>query len=119
MSDTGWNLADLWEAMAAQIPDELAASTVRTEATEALQIIRQRILTRAGLLELANEFEIYGPPNGPERRSMTPDDVVEDLRRRINIETTGGSRRGAAEEIPRQNDRHLARLWRRDRLLAC
>ncbi len=24
MSDTGWNLADLWEAMAAQIPDELA-----------------------------------------------------------------------------------------------
>ena len=24
MSDTGWNLADLWEAIAAQIPDELA-----------------------------------------------------------------------------------------------
>ncbi len=24
MSDTGWNLADLWEAMAEQIPDELA-----------------------------------------------------------------------------------------------
>ena len=24
MTDTGWNLADLWEAIAAQIPDELA-----------------------------------------------------------------------------------------------
>ncbi|MDV7145530.1 lipopolysaccharide biosynthesis protein [Tropicimonas sp. TH_r6] len=81
-----------------QIPGELAASTVRTEATEALQIIRQRILTRAGLLELANDFQIYGPPGSAERRSMTPDQVVTDLRRRINIRTTGGtSRRGARE----------------------
>jgi uncharacterized protein involved in exopolysaccharide biosynthesis len=82
-----------------QIPDELAASTVQTEAQEALEIIRQRILTRARLLELANEFEIFGPPSGEERRSMTPDDVVEELRRRIEIRTTGGGRSGPAATL--------------------
>jgi uncharacterized protein involved in exopolysaccharide biosynthesis len=33
-----------------QIPDSLAASTVQTKATEQLQIIQQRILTRATLI---------------------------------------------------------------------
>ncbi len=79
-----------------QIPDELAATTVQAAAAETLQIIRQRVLTRARLLELANEFEIYGPPSSAERRSMTPDEVVEDLRERLDIRTTGVSEQGEA-----------------------
>lgn len=76
-----------------RIPGELASSTVQAEATEVLSIIRQRILTRARLLELANDFEIYGPPGGTERQSITPDSVVRDLRERIQIVTTGGAQR--------------------------
>ena len=83
-----------------QIPDELAASTVQTRAGEALGIVRQRILTRARLLELANVFEIYGPPSGEQRRSMTPDDVVGDLRNRIDIRIDGaGDRRATGATI--------------------
>lgn len=64
-----------------QIPTELASSTVDTGAPEALQIIQQRMLTRANLLDLAQRLKVYdGQPQ------MTPDKIVEDMRRRIIIE---------------------------------
>ena len=74
-----------------QIPGELAASTVQTEATEQLSIIQQRILTRDTLIEMANRLNIYGPPGSPERRRMGAEAMVEDLRERITFETTGGT----------------------------
>lgn len=81
-----------------QIPDELAASTVRTEATEQLQIIQQRILTRDRLLEMANRLEIYAPAPGASTRRLAADEIVQDLRERIKIVTTGGSvARGPAQ----------------------
>jgi uncharacterized protein involved in exopolysaccharide biosynthesis len=81
-----------------QIPDELAASTVRTEATEQLQIIQQRILTRDRLIEMANRLQIYEPDQASWTGRMAPDEIVEDLRDRINIETTGGAgSRGQAQ----------------------
>ena len=70
-----------------QIPDELAPSTVQTSATQALQIIRQRILTRERLLELANDFDIYGVSDSASRQALSADDIVADLRRRIGIDT--------------------------------
>lgn len=73
-----------------QIPSELAATTVQTEATEQLQIIQQRILTRASLLDMANRLEIYAPAPGEAAVQMPADEIVEDLRRRIAIVTTGG-----------------------------
>lgn len=75
-----------------QIPDELAASTVRTEAREQLQIIQQRILTRDTLLDMANRLNIYGPRVPGE--GLRPDQIVSDLRDRIRIRTTGD--RGSA-----------------------
>lgn len=78
-----------------QIPDELAASTVRTAATEQLQIIQQRILAREKLLEMANRLAIYAPSgvlSGLEPvRPMAADEIVIDLRDRIRIVTTGGA----------------------------
>ncbi len=74
-----------------QIPGELAASTVQTQATEQLQLIQQRILTRAKLLEMANELAIYAPIDGRAAPQMSAEDVVSDLRSRISIVTTGGS----------------------------
>ena len=68
-----------------QIPDELAASTVRTNEVEALQIIRQRILSREVLLDLANSLNIY-----PDDDEMSADRKVSDLRDRITINTPAG-----------------------------
>ncbi len=82
-----------------QIPGELAATTVQTEAVEALEIIRQRILTRARLLELANQFQIYGPASGEQQRRLTPDAVVDDLRSRIEIRTSAGGGRATGATI--------------------
>lgn len=73
-----------------QIPDELAASTVRTEATEQLEIIQQRILTRDRLLEMANRLQIYAAAPGGAAGRLAPDEIVEDMRARIRIVTTGG-----------------------------
>lgn len=76
-----------------QIPDELAASTVQTAATEQLQIIEQRIMTRANLLEMANRLNIYRPIPGQPVLDLRPDEKVADLRRRISISVSGGNDR--------------------------
>jgi uncharacterized protein involved in exopolysaccharide biosynthesis len=80
-----------------QIPDNLAASTVQTQATEQLQIIQQRILTRGTLVDMANRLQIYAIPGRSPQR-MDADELVEDLRSRIKIITTGGAvPRGAVQ----------------------
>ena len=74
-----------------QIPDELAATTVQTETTEQLQIIQQRILTRDSLLEMANRLNVYAARPGEVADRMPADEIVEDMRERISIATTGGA----------------------------
>lgn len=74
-----------------QIPDTLAASTVRTQASEQLQIIQQRILTRETLVDMANRLKIYAPENGGKARPQDPDKLVLDLRKRIKIDTSEGT----------------------------
>lgn len=79
-----------------QIPGDLAASTVQTGATEQLQIIQQRILSRASLLDMANALQIYA--SEPRDRQRSADEIVADLRERIQVETVGGaSGRGATQ----------------------
>lgn len=63
-----------------QIPDELAASTVRSTADEALLSIQQRLLTRTNLLELSDRFELYD-----EGSEITEDGIVSEMRQRISI----------------------------------
>ncbi len=76
-----------WLSKASRSPTSLAASTVRTEAIEQLQIIRQRILSRDRLLDMANRFDLYDADEG---EALSPDDIVTDMRSRISIETSGG-----------------------------
>jgi polysaccharide biosynthesis transport protein len=64
----------------AQIPDELAASTVRSTADELLLAIRQRILTRDNLTELAATFSVY-----EEDLKNTPEFIVRDMSERVAI----------------------------------
>lgn len=73
-----------------QIPDNMAASTVRTQATEQLDIIQQRILTRDTLVDMANRLKIYAALPGQVATQMDADQLVTDMRKRIKIVTTGG-----------------------------
>ncbi|MEL6219003.1 MAG: Wzz/FepE/Etk N-terminal domain-containing protein, partial [Pseudomonadota bacterium] len=42
-----------------QIPQQLASSTVTATATERLELIKQRLMTRANLLNLVDRLELY------------------------------------------------------------
>jgi uncharacterized protein involved in exopolysaccharide biosynthesis len=80
-----------------QIPDALAASTVQTQATEQLQIIQQRILTRDILVEMSNRLNIYADRKAKGQPPLESEDIVADLRNRLIIRTSGnsaGARRG-------------------------
>lgn len=70
---------------AAQIPDELAASTVQTDALEQLEILEARLMTRANLLDIAREFEVFGA-----RTDLFPDQIVDRMRDQTYFETSSG-----------------------------
>ena len=64
-----------------QIPGDLAAATVAVDPYEQAQIIEQRLMTRANLLELANRLGLY--KNLPE--PMSANAIVGDMRERIEF----------------------------------
>ena len=77
----------------AQIPDELAQSTVQTEAGEQLQIIEQRLMTRANLIDIARRFEVFAG------EQIRPDEVVERMERQTSISLTSGRNRATVMTI--------------------
>ena len=73
-----------------QIPTELARPTVITNASRQIEIIRQRLMTRANLLEIASKFNLY--PKLQASRSLSQ--IVEKMREDTLIEQIGvGPRR--------------------------
>lgn len=64
-----------------QIPGELASSTVQTGVVEILEVIQQRLLTRSNLLDLSRKYGVHDDQEG-----LSPDAIVEDMQRRINID---------------------------------
>ena len=50
-----------------QISEDLAASTVGVSATEQIQSIETRMMTRNKLLELADKFDVFCGSAGPDR----------------------------------------------------
>lgn len=80
-----------------QIPDELARSTVTANASERLQIIKQRLMTRNNLLEIAQEFDLYTN----EARPPSPSEVVSQMRVAAQIQqiAIGGARRRNVQSI--------------------
>lgn len=73
-----------------QIPEELAASTVRTPAFEQLQIVQHRLLTRPNMLDIAREFDVL-----PDLGEMNPDEIVDAMRARTKIWTSNQGRNEA------------------------
>jgi succinoglycan biosynthesis transport protein ExoP len=72
---------------APQIPGDLASSTVETSVVEILEVIQQRLLTRANLLELSQQYDVHAAS-----ADLNPDNIVNDMRTRINIELPLGTR---------------------------
>lgn len=68
-----------------QIPGELAATTVRVGESEQLQVIQQRLMTRANLIEVAREFDVI---DNIDR--VSPDEVVDEMRGRTQFRTSSG-----------------------------
>jgi uncharacterized protein involved in exopolysaccharide biosynthesis len=64
-----------------QIPGPLAAPTVQTAAMETLQIMEQRLMTRANLLEIAKKLKVF-----KDIDKMTPDDIVQGMRDATTIQ---------------------------------
>ncbi len=63
------------------IPEEFIKSTITTFADERIQIISQRVLTRATLLQLVEKYDLY--PD--QRRSQANDEIVERMRTDIKF----------------------------------
>lgn len=76
-----------------QIPDELARSTVTASASERLQLIEQRLMTRDNMLRLISDLGLY-----QDRSDLAVSEKIDQLRRSIQIRPIGlnaSSRRGA------------------------
>lgn len=63
-----------------RIPEELAPSTVRAPALEQLNVMEQKLLTRANLLDIARRLDVL-----PDIENMNPDEIVKAMRARTSI----------------------------------
>lgn len=68
-----------------EIPGNLAASTVQTDANSTIEIIRQRLLTRANLLDIATDNDVF-----EDRSTAPPDSIVERMRDATSIDAGRG-----------------------------
>ena len=69
----------------AQISDTFAESTVQVEATQQLEVIQQRLMTRANLVDISNKFRVFRGEG-----SMSPDDIVDRMRDQTEISISAG-----------------------------
>ncbi len=69
----------------AQIADSLAESTISVDANEQLQIVQQRLMTRANLLDIARKFTVF-----EDIKSMGADEIVRQMREATSISVRSG-----------------------------
>jgi uncharacterized protein involved in exopolysaccharide biosynthesis len=65
-----------------EIPSELIQSTVTSYASERIQVISQRVMTRSNLLEIMDKYGLYQS----ERERETTEDVLADMRDDIKLD---------------------------------
>lgn len=69
----------------AQIPDEQRRATGQSPVSDQLQVIQQRLLTRANLIDIANDVGVF-----PDQNDMNPDEIVQAMREASRIDLTIG-----------------------------
>jgi uncharacterized protein involved in exopolysaccharide biosynthesis len=68
-----------------QIREDRGQPNQQSPASEQLRVIQQRLLTRANLIDIANDVWVF-----PDQSSMNPDEIVEAMRRASDIQLTIG-----------------------------
>jgi polysaccharide chain length determinant protein (PEP-CTERM system associated) len=79
---------------APQIPDSMVSSVVQTDALEQLDIVEQRLLTRANLIDVANRFDVF-----EDLRGLEPDEVVQRMRDATSVRRSAGRDRATLLRI--------------------
>lgn len=74
----------------AQIPDQMVLSTVQTSAEKQLQIIQQRLMTRANMIDVAQKYDVF-----TDEERMAPDDVFRIMEERTRISVSVGRNQAA------------------------
>ncbi|MEL6417082.1 MAG: lipopolysaccharide biosynthesis [Pseudomonadota bacterium] len=69
-------------------------SAIQASAAEQLEVIQQRLMTRANLLEIARSNRIF-----PDIASMTPDEIVQGMREQTNIRRVAGRNKATSMTI--------------------
>ncbi|MGZ2260308.1 GumC family protein [Roseobacter sp. A03A-229] len=69
----------------AQISSDMVGRAMQVNATQQLEVIQQRLLTRANLLEIARTARLF-----PNQNSMNPDEVVTHMRAKTKIRRATG-----------------------------
>lgn len=77
-----------------QIPTDLIRSTVTGQAAERIQIIRQRVMTRANLSRVIDKFDVF-PKDGPR---LSVSEQIDEMRDRIGLELVSGGVRNRAQQ---------------------
>lgn len=73
---------------------QIPGSTIRTDATEQLDILQQKLLTRANLIDIANRFRVFEDIN-----EMNPDAVFTQMRQATSVRRTAGRGRATLMTI--------------------
>lgn len=64
-----------------RLTTDLARSAIQTNVVEQLQVIEQKLTTRASLLEMAKRFDVY-----PDLAELSENDVAIDMHRRTSVQ---------------------------------
>ncbi|PCJ88872.1 MAG: lipopolysaccharide biosynthesis protein [Thiotrichaceae bacterium] len=65
-----------------EIPSELVQSTVTSFASEAIQSIQARVMTRTNLLRIIDKFDLYSDV----RKVKTTGEIIEQMRREVSLD---------------------------------
>ena len=72
----------------AQISGDFVTSTVQTSSDKQLQIIEERLMTRANMIDVANKYNVF-----ENREEMDPNTVFEVMSALTDIQVRAGDRR--------------------------
>ena len=78
----------------AQIPDDMVRSTIRVDTSQQLEVIQQRLMPRANLIDVARTNRVF-----PDQGAMNPDTVVRQMRSSTRIRRTSGRDRATLMTI--------------------
>jgi polysaccharide chain length determinant protein (PEP-CTERM system associated) len=91
---TALKLPETWSTSARllledpQIPQNMVNTTMQEADTEQLDIIQQKLLTRANLIDIANKYQVF-----PDMARLNPDTVYDRMRNATSVRTGAGRNR--------------------------